>query len=114
MEITKHDEKLWIGDDGQRSEWDEFLWQIFFKEIWGSPQAGYYQYFEYINMMSFWKKHRNFLSPDEQKLLLEDMIEAHSAYCDRPSYIKWDEIATLEDTLTIDNWPDFDAVKRDW
>jgi len=110
-ELTKHDEKLWVGDDGQRSEWDEFLWQIFFKENWDSPETLYRQYFDTINMMSFWKKNRYFLSLQEQNLILADMVDVLVL---RDKKINWGDLATLEDTLTIDNWPDFDAVKRDW
>tara|TARA_B100000378_G_scaffold270148_1_gene258935 strand:+ start:560 stop:1351 length:792 start_codon:yes stop_codon:yes gene_type:complete len=112
--LTKDDEPGWIGDDGKRTEWDEYLWKIFIREVWTSPYIFYDQCFWNLNIMSFWKKHRYFLSPEEQALLLADMFDVLVFRDQGHNEIDWDNVATLEDTLTIDNWPDFDKLKRDW
>ena len=96
-----------------RSDWDNYLWDIYFGRVVIDASIFVYPAIEEAWLRRWWRIHGSRLTAEEKDILYQAHVETTQAHGDL-EVLDWSDIIPIDDALDLANIPDFDRCKRDW
>lgn len=103
----------WRDNEKNRSEWDNYLWRIYYEEVRTTPAGFLFFDFERMRYREWWRKVRVYMNETQQGALLDELIE-ELYRTDLPVRIERWTLMTLDEAFEVDVYPIFEKVARDW
>lgn len=109
---VKLDRKGWQEDETRRSEWDNFLWDKWFKEFQYDPAMVAADGYRQMLFREWWRKIGPTITPEERSQMMR-WHEEGSLARDKIGFLKPDDIGWIGDAMMTDAFPPFfDVVAK--
>ena len=109
----RHSGRQWMSTPEARSSYDNFLREIYFEEIRSHPAKFFYFFVRRRLNREWWREARQCLNKIQINALVGELVE-YVSDTDIPEMIEWSHVIGIDEAFTIDRFPVFDEVARDW
>lgn len=103
---VKLDRKAWEEDETRRSEWDNFLWDKWFKEFQYDPATVAAEGYRQMLFREWWRKIGPTVTPEERVQMMRWHEEGAHAR-DKDGFLEPDQIGWIGDAVMTDVYPPF-------
>ncbi|MDQ0458474.1 hypothetical protein [Rhizobium paknamense] len=93
-----------------RSAWDQYLWEIFYKEVHTDPSMMFSSEINNMLHRCWWRRYRHTVGTEQKEALLGKLAEDISLYGD-PETQNWSHVMDIDRAFAVDQMPDFDLYK---
>jgi hypothetical protein len=108
----KQSDEQWMSGTNQRSDWDNFLWEIFYEDLYGPPSLFFLPAIENILVRRWWRSIKDSLTADDIENLQYERVENIQSHGDVESEFEFtDFFGPIDESFSISDIPELDALE---